>query len=77
MLVGWFYGMSNFVGLFYAKVSLKVMVSNYIFPKSTALRSMLFINTSSSCLGNTLPKIELPRKYIQKRKKKCTFAYVG
>ena len=36
-LVGWFYGISIFVGLFYAKVSLTIMISNYMWSKNVVI----------------------------------------
>ena len=39
ILVGWFYSMSTLVGLFYTKVSLMIMDSNYIQYKNLSSQS--------------------------------------
>ena len=40
-LVGWFYIMSNLVGLFYAEVSLTIMISSYIQYRKSIFRILL------------------------------------
>ena len=52
LIVGWFYVMATLAGLFYAEVSLNIMVSNYIYIWHKNLPSQSFYTGKYFVISN-------------------------